>query len=121
MSSGESQQAKHQRKGDSCHSTHPLHSSDAPHTAVHLQGSRTAGFGVPVAQLPVKTISVDGKRKGELLGVGPNQMARSLQFSPSCSRPAGSKDMRSNTMAGTPCFGMSSCFSHLHHQENRDT
>lgn len=53
---------KHQQKGDSDCKTCPLHGSDAPCTAMQLQDSRTAGSGVPVAQLPAKTISVDGKR-----------------------------------------------------------
>lgn len=75
MSSDESQQVKHQQKGGSRCNTCPLHGSDAPRTSVYLQGSRTAGFGVPVAQLPVKTISVHGKRKGEPLGMCPNQTA----------------------------------------------
>lgn len=35
----------------------------------HPDGSRTAGFGVPVAQLPMRTISIDRKGKEEPLAV----------------------------------------------------
>lgn len=63
MSSGESQQVKHQRRETALPKPVP---SGQPCTldAGCLQDSRTGGLGLPVAQLPMKTISTDGKRKG---------------------------------------------------------
>ena len=92
--------------------TRPLHGRDVPRTAVHPQDGRAAGFGVPVAQLPVTTISADSTRKGGPLGVCLGWMAQSPLLPPS------SKDTCGSTPAATPCFSVSSGFSHLHHQEN---
>lgn len=74
VSSTESQQGKHRQKGESCCNSH---GSSAPRTATHWQDSTSAGSGIPVTQLPIKTTSNDGKRKGELSGRCQSQAATS--------------------------------------------